>query len=109
MKPDINLKIKFQEYFHEQEAFGLRSERFAEDYNNRLWYEDSQKKFDVMAEWLEASFLEGARVMALDTVETLDVYSDLVAGIDETHYNKTQAFDYAKDNLMMYYTQILNK
>jgi len=35
-------------------------------------------------------------------------YAASVAGIDELVYNRTQAFDAARENLMVYYTQILS-
>ena len=104
MNKNIDLKEKFQQYFHQQEGFGLRSERFYEDLDiQRLYSEDCV----VMTKWLEAAFIQGARTMAQDTVDTLRDYATAVAGIDEVCYTSEQAFDASADNLMTYYTQVL--
>ena len=94
---NIDLKEKFQQYFHELEGFGLRSERF---------YADMQDA-EAMTKWLEAAFVQGARTMAQDTVDTLRDYATAVAGIDDVWYTREKAFDASADNLMTYYTQIL--
>ena len=94
---NIDLKEKFQQYFHEQEGFGLRSERF---------YEDLDSLRDL-TKWLEAAFIQGAQVMAHDTIDTLRDYATSVAGINEVCYTSEQAFDASADNLMIYYDQIL--
>ena len=94
---NIDLKEKFQQYFHEQEGFGLRSERF---------YADSDSLRDL-TKWLEAAFIQGAQVMAHDTIDTLRDYATSVAGINEVCYTSEQAFDASADNLMIYYDQIL--
>lgn len=101
---NTDLKAKFEEYFHEPEGFGLRSERFHESldaFSNKAALAASMKL------WLEAAFVQGARVMAQDSVDTLRDYGTAVAGIDELCYNRSEAFDAAADNLMLYYTQIL--
>ena len=100
---NIDLKEKFQQYFHEQEGFGLRSERFYADIESQRLKEDSV----LMKTWLEAAFIQGVRTAAQDTVDTLRDYATAVAGIDDVYYTRTKAFDVAADNLMVYYTQIL--
>jgi hypothetical protein len=97
---NIDLKEKFQQYFHEQEGFGLRSERFYAD-------SDSLRDLVVMTKWLEAAFIQGAQVMAHDTIDTLRDYATSVAGINEVCYTSEQAFEASADNLMIYYDQIL--
>lgn len=99
----IDLHVKFQEYFHEPEGFALRSERFYSDIEAQRLREDVV----LMTKWLEAAFVQGARAMAQDSVDTLRDYGTAVAGINEVCYNRTQAFDAAADNLMLYHTQIL--
>ena len=101
---NINLNTKFQQYFHEQEGFGLRSERF---YDSLEAFSNKPALTASMKLWLEAAFIQGARTMALDTVDTLRDYATAVAGIDEVCYTSEQAFDAAAENLMLYYTQIL--
>lgn len=99
----IDLKKKFEEYFHESEGFGLRSERFYADIESQRHKED----YEVMTAWLEAAFIQGARSMAQDTVDTLRDYATAVVGIDDVWFTRTKAFDIAADNLMTYYSQIL--
>ena len=101
---NINLDEKFWEYFHEQEGFGLRSERF---YDSLEAFSNQSALAASMKLWLQAAFVQGARVMAQDTVDTLRDYGTAVAGIDAVCYTSEQAFDAAADNLMVYYTQIL--
>lgn len=100
---NIDLKEKFQQYFHEQEGFGMRSERFYVDIESQRLKEDAV----LMIKWLEAAFIQGARTMAQDTVDTLRDYATAVAGINEVRYTCEQAFDASADNLMTYYTEIL--
>ena len=98
---NIDLKAKFQDYFHDREGFALRSERFYDEFESGILRE----KRILM--WLEAAFIQGARTMAQDTLDTLGDYATSVAGIDDECLTITQAFDAAKANLMIYYTQIL--
>jgi hypothetical protein len=101
---NIDLSEKFQLYFHESEGFGLRSERF---YDSMEAFSNKPALAASMKLWLEAAFIQGARAMARDTVDTLRDYATAVAGIDEVCYNRTQAFDASADYLMTYYTEIL--
>jgi len=98
---NIDLKAKFQDYFHEQEGGALRSERFYDEFQCGILRE----KRILM--WMEAAFIQGARTMAQDTVDTLGDYATSVAGIEDECLTIEQAFDAAKANLMTYYTQIL--
>ena len=106
---NIDLKEKFQQYFHEQEGVGLRSERFLDDLATIMSSAQKDIMSDpiVMTKWLEAAFMQGARVMAQDSLDTLRDYATAVAGINEVCYTSEQAFDASADNLMIYYTQIL--
>ena len=101
---NIDLKKEFEEYFHELEGFGLRSERFYADIESQRHKED----YEVMTEWLEAAFIQGARSMAQDTVDTLRDYGTAVAGVNDVCVTQSKAFDISADNLMTYYTQILS-
>jgi hypothetical protein len=101
---NIDLKEKFQQYFHEPEEFGLRSERFYD----LLDVGGVQPALAAsMKLWLEAAFIQGARTMAQDTVDTLRDYATSVAGFELVYYTSEKAFDMSADNLMTYYTQIL--
>jgi hypothetical protein len=92
---NIDLKKKFEEYFNE---------RFSADLDaHRLSSEDAA----IVADWLEGAFIQGARAMAQDTVDTLRDYGTTCAGIEYPHFTQSKAFDIAADNLMTYYTQIL--
>ena len=101
---NIDLKEKFQQYFNEPEGFGLRSERF---YDSMEAFSNKPALAASMKLWLEAAFIQGARIMAQDTVDTLRDYATAVAGINEVRYTSEQAFDASADNLMTYYTKIL--
>ena len=103
---EIDLYQKFDEYFNEVESYSLRSERF---YGTLLSFTSTKELADHMKLWLEAAFIEGAKVMAQDSVDTLRDYATAVAGIVEVCYTREQAFDTAAKNLMIYYTHILEK
>lgn len=103
---EIDLYQKFDEYFNEIENYSLRSERFYDSFEN---FTNKQALAASMKLWLEAAFIQGARVMAQDSVDTLRDYSTALAGIDEVCYTREQAFDAAAENLMVYVTNILEK
>ena len=105
----INLQEKFSEYFHEPENYSFRSERFADELSNIVHNPSmtSVRRMEIMSKWLEAAFIQGARTMAQDTVDTLHDYGTALAGINDVVYNRTQAYDTAASNLAVYYTQIL--
>lgn len=58
---------------------------------------------------LEQAFLAGARVMAQDTLDTLGDYACAVSGCKPEVLRPEEVYDRARDNLMVYYTQVLNK
>ena len=99
---NIDLRKKFKDYFNELEGFGLRSERFYTEFEAGIMREKR------ILEWLEAAYLQGARDMAQDTLETLGDYATFVAGIEEVVYTREQAYDAAGDSLMVYYTKVLD-
>lgn len=101
----IDLQEKFNEYFYEIEAYSLRAERF---YDSLDQFSNKQALAASMRLWLEAAFIQGARAMAQDTLDTLGDYATAVAGIDEVCYNREQAYDAAHGSLMVYYTKILD-
>lgn len=99
-----NLKEKFLEYFNQLESYGLRSERFYEDY-----YATESKDPERMVEWLEAAFMAGAEAMAHDTLATLGDYATAMAGVEGQKYTSTQAFDVSAENLETYYQQLFGQ
>lgn len=111
MGKTIDLKEQFLAYFNEQEGYGLRSERLHDDLIYIVWNPGctSAKRMEIVTKWMEAAYRQGARDMAQDTVDTLGDYATAVAGIDEVVYTREAAFDAAKDNLMVYYTQVLDE
>lgn len=102
----LNLSEKFDEYFNEVENYSLRSERFYDSFDN---FTNKQALAASMKLWLEAAFIQGAKTMADDSVETLFDYATALAGIDEVCYTREQAFDEAAKNLAIYVTYVLNK
>ena len=99
----IDLKQAFAEYFHELEGYALRSERFYDQLSSA----DPATRPQVLVKWMEAAFIQGARVMAQDTVDTLGDYGTACSGLDQPRRNPTQCYDAARDSLMVYFTQVL--
>ena len=98
----MDLQQQFKKYFNELEGYGLRSERFYEEY-----YQGRGQDPEQMISWLRAAFLEGARIMAQDTLDTLGDYGTAVAGVDEPTYTATEMFDGARKNLEQYYRRVM--
>lgn len=102
MGKNINLREKFREYFNQQEGNGLRSERFYEEFESGMIREKR------IIEWLEVAYLRGARDMAQDTLDTLGDYACAVAGLEAKMIKPEEVYDCAYDNLMVYYTKVLD-
>lgn len=97
----LDLQKAFNEYFLELEGYHLRCERFYNDVE--------MAPPDRMVEWMQAAFMEGARAMANDTIDTLRDYGTSMAGIDSLVYTPTEAFDMAAENLEPYFRQLFDK
>ena len=97
----IDLDKKFLEYFDELECFGLRSERFYAEC-------EAGMKPERVLEWLRAAYQQGCRDMAQDTLDTLGDYACAVSGCKPEVLGPEEVYDRAHDNLMVYYTQVLN-
>lgn len=95
----VDLKEKFKEYFNEVEGFSLRSERFFED----LRAADNEALAERMTAWLEAAFMQGAKAMAQDTLDTLLDYGTATAGLQEPKRNPTECYDAAHEALLHYF------
>lgn len=101
MNKIMDLNEKFDNYFHELEGFGMRSERFYAE------FQGNSNLAISMHQWLKSAYMQGCRDMAQDTVYTLLTYGTAVAGLDEVCYNSTQAYDTAAESLTEYYKQII--
>ena len=96
----IKLNDEFAKYFHENEGFALRSERF---YNDMINADPA-----VLVKWIKAAYMAGARRAAQDAVDTLYDYGAALAGIDTVKYTPSDAYDTAADDLMVYFTKALD-
>lgn len=101
MGKPIDLAAKFKEYFNELEGYAFRSERFHEEFEFGMMRERR------ILEWMRAAYMQGARDMAQDTVETLGDYATALAGIEEVVYTREDAYDAAAESLASYYSQVL--
>lgn len=89
MGKNIDLKAKFKEYFNQPgQPEGLVIK----------WLEAG----------LEAAYLQGARDMAQDTLNTLGDYACAVAGLEAKLIKPEEVYDCAYDSLMVYYTKVLD-
>lgn len=102
MGKNIDLREKFLEYFNELEGFGLRSERFYEEVDAGMMREKR------IMQWLEAAYMQGARDMAQDTLNTLGDYACAVSGCKPEVIKPEEVYDRAQNNLMVYYTKVLD-
>ena len=103
MGQNIDLKREFDDWLD----VDLLDEDLICIINNPLM--TSTKRMEIMTNWLRSAFLAGARTMAQDSLDTLRDYGTAVAGCETPVRNPTQCFDNAADNLMVYYTQVLDK
>ena len=110
MGKNIDLREKFLEYFNEQEGYSFRSERL---YDNLAWIVHnpnctSIKRMEMMTQWLKAAYLQGARDMAQDTLNTLGDYACAVSGCKPEVIKPEEVYDRAQNSLMVYYTKVLD-
>ena len=102
MKP-IDLNDAFMEYFHEQEGYALRSERFSDD----AQMQDSDRRERLLVMWMEACFIAGARTMAQDTLDTLGDYATATSGLPQETMTPSERFDRVHQELMVYFAKVL--
>lgn len=100
----VDLKEKFNEYFNELEGYCLRSERFYESLDA---FSNKEALAASMKLWLEAAFIQGARAMAQDTLDTLLDYGTATAGLEEPKRAPSESYDAAHASLHVYFTQVL--
>lgn len=87
----------FETYYLEQEVFGLRAERFAQDV--------ASADVPKMKEWLKAAFLQGAQLASKDVLDALSDFGAATAGLPET-YASSAAYDLAADGLRHYFSDV---
>lgn len=107
----IVLREKFKEYLNELEGFSFRSERL---YDDLVWITQnptctSSKRMEIIVKWLEASYIAGAREMAQNSVDTLNVFSKMWENYNEVTYTREAAYEEARKALMGYYTKVLDE
>ena len=102
----LDIDHEFEQYFHELEAFALRSERFDQDLD-LISDLPKPQRLEFMQAWLHAAFCEGAKRMAEDMLAALGDYACAVSGTEQDPKYKTeQCFDIAQENLESYVNQV---
>lgn len=107
-RKEYDLLKSFDEYFHELEGYGLRSERFYDD----MRYAETahcKNRDQLLKTWLRAAYLRGARQMAEDTDYILGTWGTAMAGIDWPKRNPTEAYDNTAENLREFYEDIFQE
>ena len=103
MSEIINLEDSFENWFHEVESSGLKSERFYEEIN---YYRTREVQAKLMLKWLKAAYMQGIKTAAQDSIDTLRNYSK--AMYDAKHAVPADlAFDDSANNLQSYWDSVL--
>ena len=79
MSEIINLEDSFENWFHEVEPSGLKSERFYEHIN---YCRTREAQAELILTWIKAAYMQGAKIAAQDSVKTLADYSTVVGGVE---------------------------
>jgi hypothetical protein len=104
MPQTIDLDKRFDDWFNEQEAFGLRSERFFDSLDQFKSKEGLQANLII---WLKAAYLHGVRVAAQDSVETLYDYATACAGLEPKLSTPEEDYDHSAEALNTYWCGVL--
>lgn len=102
MSEIINLEDSFENWFHEVESSGLKSERFYEEINH---YHTREAQAELILTWLKAAYLHGIKTAAQDSVDTLRDYSTAMYGVKYA-VPADLAFDDSANNLQVYWNNI---
>lgn len=94
-QPILNLEAEFGEWM--KGRYGMSGTRT--DWLNQT---------NTNSPFIAAAFVAGARVMAQDTLYTLDDYAAFTSGVEEGEYSLADCFDKAQTNLHVYYTKVLD-
>lgn len=105
MSQIIDLDKRFDDWFNELEAFGLRSERFFDSLDQFKSKEGLQANLIL---WLKAAYLHGVRVAAEDSVEALLDYATACAGLEPKFSTLEEAYDHSAEELNAYWSNVLD-
>lgn len=105
MSQIIDLDKRFDDWFNELEAFGLRSERFFDSLDQFKSKESLQANLII---WLKAAYLHGVRVAAQDSVETLYDYATACAGLEPKLSTPEEDYDRSAEALNAYWSNVLD-
>ena len=94
----INLEDEFNSWFNEIETYCLRSERFYEELPSMTSHQ--------MLDWLKAAYMQGAKIAAQDSVDTLRDYSTSLVGIGGFTYNPDEAYSACAVSLDCYWQDV---
>ena len=97
MPKELDLTESFDQWFYKDKysAYGgSRAEYVTTSYD---------------ATMAKAAYKEGAAKMGRDLYETLLGYGTAMAGIEDTKYNYTEAFDMAAQNLLVYVESVIKQ
>lgn len=98
----FNLREEFLKYMNEVKDFESKSEVLHE------YSEAGMMQENRILEWLEESYIAGARSMAQDTLDILGDYACALAGCEKELIGPEEVYDKAHISLMAYYTNILD-
>lgn len=104
MSQIIDLDKCFDDWFNEQEVFGLRSERFFDSLNQ---FESKESLQANLILWLKAAYLHGVRVAAKDSVEALLDYATACAGLEPKLSTPEEDYDHSAEALNTYWCDVL--
>ena len=102
MSEIINLEDSFENWFHAVESYELKSERFYRVINEHRTREGQAK---LIVDWLKAAYMQGAKIAAQDSVDTLRDYSTAMYGVKYA-VPADLAFDDSANNLQVYWNNI---
>lgn len=98
----MDLEREWERWYHGQEGWTLRSERF--------WDDAKAGNINTMRDWLRAAWLEGVTRGARESREVLRDWGTAVSGCapgPDHPRNLTEVFDRAADNLDDHWIRIL--
>ena len=102
----IDIDVKFDEWFYENEGFALRSERF---YDSLTMFKTTEALASNLILWLEAAYMHGVVTAAQDSSDTLLDYATALAGCPPEQKTHTESYDEAARNLIQYWDGVLKE
>jgi hypothetical protein len=95
---------KFNEWFNEQEGFGLRSERFYTSINH---FRGNEAQAEYLVRWLQAAYKQGAIDAAAESVNTLLQCSTACARLEAELITPAEKYEHAAFSLISYFKDVL--